>query len=226
MAKVTTASSPTIGQKLSGWLMDYGYAAYWMFRAVAGRGKPDLRLHPLTAPRSPVLLIPGVFESWRFMQPVAEHLFRDGRPVHVLDKLGYNTGAIPDMAAIAGDYIEREKLRDLTVIAHSKGGLIAKQVLGQTDALDRIRHVITINTPFSGSRYANLFLLSSVRMFGPSAPIIQALSSETAVNGRISSLYSVFDPHVPETGRLAGARNIVLPTVGHFRPLRPSTPCG
>jgi hypothetical protein len=29
----------------------------------------------------------------------------------------------------------------------------------------------------------------------------------------------VFDPHIPETSRLEGAQNIILPTVGHFRPL-------
>jgi hypothetical protein len=42
---------------------------------------------------------------------------------------------------------------------------------------------------------------------------------ELAVNRRISSLYSVFDPHIPETSHLEGAENIVLPTIGHFRPL-------
>jgi hypothetical protein len=32
-------------------------------------------------------------------------------------------------------------------------------------------------------------------------------------------LYSVFDPHIRETSRLDGAENIVLATIGHFRPL-------
>jgi hypothetical protein len=56
-------------------------------------------------------------------------------------------------------------------------------------------------------------------MFAPNGPVITALGLETAVNQRISSLYSVFDPHIPETSRLEGAENIVLPTIGHFRPL-------
>ena len=64
-----------------------------------------------------------------------------------------------------------------------------------------------------------MFLLPSVRMFAPKGPVIRALALETAVNERISSLYSVFDPHIPETSRLEGAENIVLPTIGHFRPL-------
>jgi pimeloyl-ACP methyl ester carboxylesterase len=218
-AAEAAVATPTLRQKLWGWLLDYGYVTYWMTRAVVGRGKPDQRLHPEAGLRSPVMLIPGVFESWRFMQPVADHLYRRGHPVHVLDKLGYNTGAIPDMAVIVSEYLERESLTDVTIVAHSKGGLIAKQVLGQPGTLARVRHLIAVNTPFSGSRYASLFLLPSVRMFAPNGPVIRQLALNLAVNQRISSLYSVFDPHIPETSRLEGATNTVLPTIGHFRPL-------
>jgi pimeloyl-ACP methyl ester carboxylesterase len=219
MIEQSVAVPPTLAQKLWGWALDYAYVAYWMVRAAVGRSKVDQRLHPVTQPRSPVLLIPGVYESWRFMQPVAEHLFRDGHPVHVLDKLGYNTGDIADLALVVADYLEREDLTDVTVVAHSKGGLIAKQALARPGILDRVRHVIAVNTPFSGSRYAYLFLLRSVRIFTPTSPVIRALSLDTAVNARISSLFSVFDPHIPESSRLPGAENIVLPTIGHFRPL-------
>jgi pimeloyl-ACP methyl ester carboxylesterase len=215
----STPATLTVRQKLWGWLLDYGYVSFWLSRAVVGRSKVDQWQHPATQPRSPVLLIPGVFESWRFMQPVAEHLYRRGHPVHVLDQLGWNTGAIPEMAAIVSAYLDREDLHDVTVVAHSKGGLIGKQALGQPGTLARVRHLIAVNTPFSGSRYASLFLLPSVRMFAPSGPVLQALALETAVNRRISSLYSVFDPHIPETSHLDGAENVILPTIGHFRPL-------
>lgn len=215
----TVLPPPTRRQKLWGWLVDYAYVIVWMVRAVLGRGRPEGRLHTASQPLSPVLLIPGVFESWRFMQPVAEHLYRQGHPVHVLDQLGYNTGAISEMAGIVSRYLQREDLDDVTIVAHSKGGLIAKQALADPDSFSRIRHVIAVNTPFSGSRYAAVFLLPSVRMFAPNGPVIRALSVDIAVNRRITSLFSVFDPHIPETSRLEGAENIVLPTIGHFRPL-------
>ncbi|GAA1831520.1 esterase/lipase family protein [Microlunatus capsulatus] len=205
--------------QLLGWLLDYAYVTRWTLRAVVGRSHPDRWLHPVAPRRTPVLLIPGVFETWRFLQPVAEHLHRRGHPVHVLAELGWNTRAIPELAALVAAHLEREDLHDVVVVAHSKGGLIAKQAFGQPGTLDRVRHVIAIGTPFSGSRYAALFLLPSVRMFAPRGPVIRALALETAVNRRISSLYSVFDPHIPETSRLEGAENVVLPTVGHFRPL-------
>jgi triacylglycerol lipase len=204
--------------KVVGWVLDYCYVVYWMARGLVSRTSAGDLLHPPT-PGSPVVLIPGVYESWRFMQPIAQYLFGAGHPVHVLDKLGYNTGGIPEMATIVSAYLEETDLSDVTFVAHSKGGLIGKYALARPETQRRVRHLIAINSPFSGSRYAYLFLLRSVRMFRPTGPIIRELTRNVVVNSKISSLYSAFDPHIPETSHLPGAVNIVLPTVGHFRPI-------
>ena len=210
---------PSVLRRLWGWLLDYCYLAYWMARGLVSRSSPAKLLRPDQASRTPILLIPGVYENWRFMHPIAAHLYRAGHPVHVVKKLGYNSGAIPAMAAIVSDYLNSADVRDVVMIAHSKGGLIGKQVLGDPDTSPRVKHLIAINTPFSGSRYANLFLLPSVRMFMPKGAVIQQLALNLVINQHISSLYSVFDPHIPETSHLEGAENIVLPTIGHFRPV-------
>jgi len=60
---------------------------------------------------------------------------------------------------------------------------------------------------------------TSVRMFMPKGAVIQQLALNLVINQHISSLYSVFDPHIPETSHLEGAENVVLPTIGHFRPV-------
>ena len=44
-----------------------------------------------------------------------------------------------------------------------------------------------------------------------------ALPSEQSVNEHITSVYGLFDPHIPEGSVLPGARNIQLATGGHFR---------
>jgi len=206
-------------RKLWGWVLDYAYVTFWWLRAFFGRSRPDQYLHPETGPKAPVLIIPGVYESWRFMLPVVEHLYRAGHPVHVLDRLGFNTGAIPAMAEIVQEYLRRLDLTDVVVVAHSKGGLIAKSALSEADIVRRVQRVIALNTPFAGSRYAYLFLHRGVRMFAPAGPVIRALQANLLLNSMISSLYSVFDPHIPETSRLEGAENIVLPAIGHFRPI-------
>jgi triacylglycerol lipase len=222
MTEIATSPAPPrpgLVHRLWGWALDYVYVTYWMVRAILGRSRPDRFLQPASGPKVPILIIPGVYESWRFMQPVAEHLFRAGHPVHVLDKLGYNTGAIPAMAEVVREYLEELDLSGVIVVAHSKGGLIAKSALAEPDTFRRVRRVIALNTPFAGSRYAYLFLIRSVRMFTPTGPVIRALQANLVVNSVISSLYSVFDPHIPETSQLEGAENIVLPAIGHFRPI-------
>jgi triacylglycerol lipase len=218
-ASVPVPRRPGVVRKLWGWVLDYAYVTFWWLRAFFGRSRPDRYLHPETGPKAPVLIIPGVYESWRFMLPVVEHLYRAGHPVHVLDSLGFNTGAIPAMAEIVQEYLRRLDLTDVIVVAHSKGGLIAKSALAEADIVRRVQRVIALNTPFAGSRYAYLFLLRSVRMFAPAGPVIRALQANLLLNSMISSLYSVFDPHIPETSRLEGAENIVLPAIGHFRPI-------
>jgi triacylglycerol lipase len=211
--------TPSVLQKIKGWLLDYCYVAYWMTRSFFSRSIPEQFLHPPIGPYAPILLIPGVYENWRFMQPIVAHMYRAGHPVHVLDKLGYNTGNIAAMARIVREYLQSSKLQDVVVIAHSKGGLIMKYALADPDTSRRVKHLIAINTPFSGSRYAYLFLLPSVRMFTPTGGMITQLALNLAINRQITSLYSVFDPHIPETSHLKGAENIILPTIGHFRPI-------
>jgi pimeloyl-ACP methyl ester carboxylesterase len=210
---------PSMVRKIGGWSLDYCYVAYWMTRSFLSRSSPEQFRDPSTGPFTPILLVPGVYENWRFMQPIAAHVYAAGHPVHVLDKLGYNTGDIAAMARIVQEYLRTAKLQDVVVIAHSKGGLIMKYALADADTLQRIKHVITINTPFSGSRYAYLFVVRSVRMFTPKGATIRNLALNSAINRQITSLYSVFDPHIPETGHLVGAENVILPSIGHFRPI-------
>ena len=48
---------------------------------------------------------------------------------------------------------------------------------------------------------------------------VLALAAERAVNHRITSVYSHWDPHIPAGSGLEGAEEVVLDTPGHFRPL-------
>lgn len=192
----------------------------WIIRGAVAISTPsDLLTPPGAQPRSPVVLVPGVYESWRFLQPVAAHLYRAGHPVHVLAGLGWNTGTIPEAAGVLRDHLEQLDLSDVTVIAHSKGGLVAKYAMADPATLRRVWHLVAVNSPFSGSWWASYLPLPSIHVFAPRGRVIQELMAQATVNAKITSLYSVFDPHIPETGRLDGAENIVLRTVGHFRPL-------
>jgi pimeloyl-ACP methyl ester carboxylesterase len=166
---------------------------------------------------SPVLIIPGVYENWQFMMPLIRSIHDAGHPVHVVTVLQRNKLDVPVAARLVAQHLEEAGLRDAAIVAHSKGGLIGKYAMLNLDPEGRISRMITVCTPFSGSRYAKYMLLPSLRIFSPSNALTLQLAREEAINSRITSIYGPFDPHIPEGSVLPGATNIELPTAGHFR---------
>lgn len=204
------------------WMLDYAYVGFWQAQGFVFRIDPDRYLTPpedAPAGKLPVLLIPGIYENWQFMRPIARYLHRAGHPVHVVEKLGYNLGTVEDMARVAGNFLEEKDLTDVVVVAHSKGGLIGKFLMTMPDAGPRISRLVAVNTPFSGSIYASFFILPSIRAFSPRNPTLRALRSKSDLNSRITSIYGRFDPHIPGGSFVEGARNVQLETMGHFRPI-------
>jgi pimeloyl-ACP methyl ester carboxylesterase len=168
--------------------------------------------------RAPVVLLPGVYEQWGILRPLADRLNAAGHPVHVVPGLGFNRRPIPDAAALAARRIEQLGLSGVVLVAHSKGGLVGKAVLLST-ATSRISRLVAVATPFGGSRLADYMLGRTLREFRPGAPAIAALAADLDANARIVSIFGEFDPHIPEGSRLEGATNIELPVSGHFRVL-------
>ena len=169
--------------------------------------------------RDPVLLLPGVFETWQFLRPVADRLNAAGHPIHVLPGLGYNRKTIAASAELAERYLEARGLRRVILVAHSKGGLVGKHMMVVDDREGRIAQLIAINTPFGGSKWARHHPISTLRAFSPTDETVVRLMEAPAVNYRITSIYSRLDPLIPGGSRLEGASNRELDLVGHFRPL-------
>jgi triacylglycerol esterase/lipase EstA (alpha/beta hydrolase family) len=200
------------------WLLDYWYAARWQIHGLLFRADPaPYRQAPHTD--RPVLLIPGIYENWQFMHRIARRLHEAGYPVHVVTALGYNRGEMGRMAALTAAYLQEADLADVTIVAHSKGGLVGKQAMLLPEAAGRIRRMVAVNTPFAGSAYARLFFVPSIRAFSPRDRGLQALAAQVSANQRITSVYSSFDPHIPGGSYLPGACNIQLGSAGHFRVL-------
>lgn len=219
---VGTVGRVNVFKRARAWVLDYAYVGFWQVHGFFLRADPAQYLTPpQDAPpaKPPVLLIPGIYETWQFMQPVADHLYRAGHPVHVVQKLGYNRGTVEAMAQLAAGYLEENELTDVIIVAHSKGGLIGKFLLASSTTRARIDCLVAVNTPFSGSVYANLFILPSIRAFSPRNPTLRELQANSEVNAHITSIYGRFDPHIPGGSFVDGARNVQLDTMGHFRPI-------
>ncbi|WP_174776137.1 alpha/beta hydrolase [Cryobacterium sp. Sr3] len=198
------------------WLLDYVYAATGQTRAFLSRARPtDFR----SGTKAPIVIIPGVYESWQFMRPLIEILHGHGHPVHVVAKLGRNRRSLADAAATVAAYLERENLNGVVIVAHSKGGLIGKLLMTTDDPGRRVSGMTAISAPFGGSRYARYWVVPSIRAFAPTNMALHDLGLDHRGNNRITSIYEVVDPHVPEGSELVGARNIQLRVGGHFRTL-------
>lgn len=164
-----------------------------------------------------VVILPGVYETWRPLRAIANELNRRGHPVHLVHSLGFNRDPIPASSKLVALDIATLGLTGVALVAHSKGGLIGKHLLTYQNTDERVDRLVAVATPFGGSKLARYTMGSTLRAFLPSDPVIRALAGETTVNGRITSIYPRFDPNIPEGSSLEGAKNVEIPILGHFR---------
>lgn len=206
----------TLRERAGVWIGDYAYALRSESRSA--RSRPD----PVPfeqGDKRPVLLIPGVYERWEYLLPVAQALNDAGHPCFIVPRLQRNSIPIPEAARLAGAVLRERDLTDVVIVAHSKGGLIGKHVLAFDDPDRRVAGVVAIASPFQGSTLSRLPLTRPLREFAPGRGSIAALTAEKLINEHIVSIYPYFDTHIPSGSELAGATNIALPLSGHFRVL-------
>ncbi|MGO4534680.1 esterase/lipase family protein [Leifsonia sp. 2MCAF36] len=197
-------------------VLDYLYAGRHQLRAAFDRSTPETLVDG-GGDRAPVVLIPGIFETWRFLRPLAQHIHGSGHPVHVVTALERNRMSVAEAAGLVTRHLDEHDLTGVVIVAHSKGGLVAKYLMGLPDSGARIRSAVTVSTPYAGSSLARLVPLPSLRPLVPNTPGLVRLALNRAVNAQIVSVWGWFDPHIPEGSRLEGARNIELDVGGHFR---------
>jgi pimeloyl-ACP methyl ester carboxylesterase len=125
----------------------------------------------------PVLLLHGFFSTRRTLDVLEARLRRDGYGVFSLNLGGlrraFNTRGIDDLADYVRAKVERIYARHptmgpLTIIGHSKGGLVATYYVKKLGGWRRARAVIMLGTPFQGTPVAWFGL--PVALLAPSLP--------------------------------------------------------
>lgn len=160
----------------------------------------------------PVLLLYGFFATRRTLEVLERRLRRDGYCVFSVNLGGlaraFNTRGIADVADFLRVKIERMYARHagmgpLTIVGHSKGGLIGAYYVKRLGGHRRVRTLVTLGTPHGGTpfAYAGLplgFLARSLWQITPVSPFLRRLQrGEWPAGVRIVSLYSRRDLLVP-----------------------------
>lgn len=184
----------------------------------------------------PVLLLYGLLSTRRSCEVLERRLRRDGFGVFSIDLGGlggaFNTRGIDESAELVREKVERLYARfplgPLSIIGHSKGGLIGRYYVERLGGEARVRTLVTLGTPHQGTPRAYLgcatvgLFAPSVWQMTPRSTFLRRLNlGPWPSNVRLVSVYSRADVCTPyPSGRvaLAGARdvhNVELPELRH-----------
>lgn len=202
------------------WLVDYLHMARGGASMFLYSDPPKHYLGYVVSGKCPVILIPGIFGKWGFLKHLGDKISLSGHPVYVATGLGYNLMDIPTSASIIRKIIDQNNVQNCILVAHSKGGLIGKYLLAYLNSDNRIRGMISIATPYSGSAIVKLLPpIKFLKDLATTSEMLKELASHKEVNSKIISISPEFDNHVwaKEGSYLEGAENIKVNEKGHHK---------
>jgi pimeloyl-ACP methyl ester carboxylesterase len=140
--------------------------------------------------KRPILLLYGFASTRRALRIVELRLRRrTDRCVFSINLGGYketlNTAGIVGLAKLVDEKVEaisrRYGVEEIDIVAHSKGGLIARYYIKRLNGARRVRHLVTLATPHRGT-WASFFAIPllgwmarSVWQMTPFSPFIRQL---------------------------------------------------
>ena len=133
------------------------------------------------APRNPVLLIHGIKDDARKMEPMARYLRAQGweaktmsfRPSWGQKGLDVLAGQVAQF--IGENYAPGEKI---DLVAFSMGGLVTRYYLQRLGGLERVQRYVTLSTPHHGTLLAYLLPNAGCRQMRFGSAFLRDLASD------------------------------------------------
>ncbi len=181
---------------------------------------PD-RLRPVSAHEHPILLVHGYLCNrgvWRWLRTHLEDNGRCVATVNLEPALASIDDSIDQLKRRIDEVVAAAGARELTVIAHSMGGLVVRAYVARYEA-SPVARVITLGTPHRGSAMAALGWGLCGREMRSGSEWLQRLAGRTLPPAcQVTSIYSRHDNFVmPQANQmLEGAANIALCGIGHL----------
>lgn len=226
---------------LAGHLLLYPSGIYQERRAAACAALPgaeDPAQLPTQGP-PPVVLLHGFIDNRSVFVLLRRSLGQHGR--HRVESLNYSplTCDIRTAAELLGRHIEeiceRTGSAQVDVVGHSLGGLIARYYVQRLGGDGRVRTLVTLGTPHSGTRVAPLANAHPiVRQMRPGSEVIEELSRPApGCRTHFVSFWSDLD-HLMDPLETACvdhpdllAQNVLVTGIGHLAlPVHPAVATG
>ncbi|MFA6250519.1 MAG: hypothetical protein WC686_03395 [Candidatus Shapirobacteria bacterium] len=194
-----------------GVVADYGLIAYYAVKSLPKKETPpEWRV----GSKGDVLLIPGLLENWVFMEKIGWDLNQKGFRVHTVRAIGFNAKPVDWAVEAIGEFIMSNNLHHLTVIGHSKGGVIGIKLINKAIIRARISKLITIACPFGGSFWGYFWPANFELSLG--SKLIKGLANGIRKN-EIYNFYPEIDQQIiPNNGLiLKNGNNQQIQVIGH-----------
>jgi triacylglycerol lipase len=198
--------------------------------AIASLGRPSLAAaegNPACA-RRPILLLHGHYYTKASLTVLHDRFVRDGWPadrVIVFDLA--RTACTHDWALALSKKVEQVTRASgcptVDIVAHSRGGLAARDYIRSLGGSRRVAHLVTLGTPHHGTWSSRGCPGCGCREMRPGSAYLQRLNAgdETTGPTEITSICSLQDGVVPaRSSWLRGARNVEMRGVTHTDLLR------
>ena len=209
-----------------------------LYLKFAAEGNRVERITDFNRMSKPILLLHGLAATRRVFQILENRLRMDGYSIFTLHLGGladtFNTDPINESASFVAKKVKRlyakYKIKGkLTIIGHSKGGLIGRYYVKKYGGAEFTQCLITLGTPHNGTPWAfigyftllGLFSKSLLQMI-PASKFIRELNHTPWPRGvKIISIYSKEDPFAIYPSAMLDPKgnpnvhNLEIPSQGH-----------
>jgi triacylglycerol lipase len=150
------------------------------------------------APRPPVLLIHGMKEDARKMEPLARYLRAHGREVYTTSlRPSLGQVGLDELAGQLDTYV-RETFAPgerFDLVGFSMGGLVSRYYVQRLGGLERVHRFVTISSPHQGSVLAWLIPNPGARQMRPGSAFLRDLDRDADQLQRVgfTSLWTPLD---------------------------------
>ena len=168
--------------------------------------------------KTPVILLPGITSKWMHMRGLGDPISLVGHPVYVVSELKDNMYGVSVLSEMLREFIASQGLKNVLLVAHSKGGLVGKHYLVNKNPDSCVLGMVAIAAPFSGSLLSHITPHPAYTELKTDSELVLELQRHTEINQRIISIFPEHDTHVwAEKGSFLenALENISLPLAGH-----------